>query len=182
MSAEPRPGFRGRVLGRLGRPASSWFALPRLAAAAAAILVVGVAFQLTRQTPQPAPSATPAQTLAESRPETPPARGLEGPATAERPEAAPPATTSPGAAPAQASPGRAPVRPPDRSQPSAPRFPAQGRVTAATVAGAALAPAATIDGVPVPLDADAEPIIIEPLAIAPLAIEPLVVAPLWFAR
>jgi len=62
MSAEPRPGFRGRVLGRLERrDAGAWrFAVPAFAAALALALVVLAVIQEQRPAAptQPSPSTT----------------------------------------------------------------------------------------------------------------------------
>jgi hypothetical protein len=61
MSAEPRPGLRGRVLGRLERRAAgAWrFAFPTVASALALALVAFAVIQRRPATPtQPSPSTT----------------------------------------------------------------------------------------------------------------------------
>lgn len=178
MSAEPRPGFRARVLERLARRPSTWFALPRVAAAAALLVILVAAVQMARHARPLTPPPTPTESTAEARPEAPAGRALEAPPADVRPAPAP-ASGSASRAESPAAPPRRTPAPPDTPPSSAgPQFPPRGAVAAATLVGASSAPSATIDGMPVPLAPDAEPLVIEPLTIAPLAIEPLVVAPL----
>jgi hypothetical protein len=161
MHAEPRAGFRGRVLARLrstSSPEGSWLTLPR-AAAAMAVLAIAIAVgallrtndpQVPAGTPVVAQKETPAQT--DLRPVTPPA----------------PVTVEPGTKTPEARPSREP----------AVAFPPPGTVTAASVPpdvtpSARPAPGATSELIvltPVPL-------VIAPLIVPPIVIPPIVIQP-----
>ena len=167
MSVEPRAGLRSRVLDRLERPAAGWFALARLAGAAALLVIVAIAFLMIPPAPRPvAPPTIASSAPAPAPPSVPP------PAVAP-PYAGVPADSAPTRRVRPPQPPRAPV------QPSRPLFPAQGVVAAASVAGDSTAALETIEPVaPLPVAAGASPIAIQAIQIEPLTIERIVVAPI----
>ena len=153
MSAEPRAGLRGRVLGRLARSESAWLTLPRLAAAAALVVLAVMAFQVwrpARESVQPSTVAT-------------------NPRLASTPHATEAASESGSSPQPQAAPRVA-----------APVFPRQGRVAAANVDDpATFGPEPGATGKTVSLDGVAAPaivitsIVVEPLTISRIVIEPI---------
>jgi hypothetical protein len=156
MSAEPRPGLRGRVLERLEHPRTAWFTVPRFAAAAAVLASVVLAvFLLTRPAPVEPTS------VAETQPVLP----------------APPVV-----APRQ-DPGSVPPPPDPKRTVKArvpPAFPAPGTVAAAnvpeTMAFAADVPdlprIVVVDGIPAPA------IVFDKITIQPIAMPPIVIDPI----
>jgi hypothetical protein len=160
MHAEPRAGFRGRVLARL-RPASSgqrsWFTLPRFAAAMVVLAMAIAIAALLRPNAVVAPADTPVVAQKET------------PAPPEvRPSAAPQAPT--GVDPGPKTGAMRPQREP------AVAFPPPGMVTAASVPEAG---AAALTARPAP-GARSELIVITPapLVIAPLIVPPIVIPPI----
>jgi hypothetical protein len=158
MHAEPRAGFRGRVLGRLratGRGEGSWLTPPRVAAAMA-VLAIAIAIGALLRTHDPqAPANTPV--VAQKEPPVP---------TDVRP------VTPPAPAPAEAGTNAPAARP--RREPAV-AFPPPGTVTAASVPPDATPPPVR----PAP-GARSELIVLTPapLVIAPLIVPPIVIPPI----
>jgi hypothetical protein len=167
MNVEPRAGLPARVLDRLERPATGWFALPRLAMAAALIALPLIAFVTMR----PAPQAPAPPIIASKTP----------PVTAPPPQA-PTAVVPPPAAPAISEPPRGKPEMQARVAVQAPRpqFPPAGAVVAANVVeDAAILPGAIEPVDPLPSAAGtAAPIAIQAIEIEPLVIERIVVVPI----
>ena len=164
MNADPRTGFRGRVLGRLEQPASatspSWFTLPRFAAAMAVLAMAVAIAALFRTNGTVAPAEPPV--IAQKQL---PAPVEVRPVPSDHPAPVEQRTKTPA------------VRP-RRDQPAV-KFPPQGVVTAASVPDpAATTPAVRPD--PAVPAAGTELIIVTPvpLVIAPLIIPPIVIPPI----
>ena len=173
MSAEPRAGFRGRVLGRLDErgpstrsgqalstssgQAASWFSLPRFAAAMALLaMAIAIAALLRTADSQVPPGA---------------------PAVAQKEPAAAPevrAVTPDAAVPVERQSAPAPRRERPRVV-----FPPKGVVAAASVAD----PESTTRAAqPVPAGpsggSDPSALMPAPIVIAPLIVEPIVIRPI----
>lgn len=173
MSAEPRAGFRGRVLGRLQERGpstgsgqalatssghtTSWFTLPRFAAAMALLAMVIAIAALLRTTGPQVPASAPA--VAQREPADAPAVRPPTPHVA--------VPVEPQSAPA-----------PRRERPRV-TFPPKGVVAAASVADPETT-TRSAEPVPAGPSAGSEPsgLMLSPIVIAPLIIEPIVIRPI----
>lgn len=158
MSAEPRAGLRGRVLGRLDErgPSTSWLTLPRLAAAMALLAMAIAIAALLRTAESQAPASAPA--VAQKEP-------------AAAPEVRP-------ATPDAAVPVGRQSAPTRRGRPGV-VFPPKGVVAAASVADPDTTTRAA-QPVPAGPSASSEPsgLMPAPIVIAPLIVEPIVIRPI----
>lgn len=160
MNADPRPGFDGRVMRRLERPARRPFAWPHLATAAgalAAIVVLAVVLSDRRSAPQRAPERSAA-------PQSGPAVATGVPVPQRQ------LPSVPTAAPAAPSgPQRVRTRPQER------RPPVGGEITAASVEAAPLdePPIAMIGALAPPSALAVEDIEPRAVNVAPITMEPI---------
>jgi hypothetical protein len=172
MSAEAGPAFRQRVMTRIlsepAAPARAW--LPHLTIAAAALVVLILAFAWPRQEAaiEPATASVALTPRSPSPTNTPPSSipGTAAPASA--PPSAPGATTA-----------AAPVRPAPSITRMRVQQPPHGMVEAASIEIAAAGGAAMVETVDAPLPAAAPGNLrISAIPFAPIVISEIVIAPL----
>jgi hypothetical protein len=174
MSAEPRAGFRGRVLDRLdagGRSRAGLFAWRPAMIGAAAIALVVLAFVVAPREPY-TPGTPPAQTAAQApRVETPAAPPVVTPpqAVAEAP-AGPPGSSASRVPPARTRLSRERIAMP----PVADVFgPSSDRVSATTVDRAAAPDALAGSDLAIPMLGAPAPIVVAPLVVPPIQVAPI---------